>query len=347
MMTGCIAGLQNWRGPIGASVAALVFMTMCTTLALSKKRTAKIVGSNACAECHKDEATVWKGTHHFSTFREMPRSKAAREIASKMKVRRIKSDSLCVNCHFTQQTVKNRTKVTSGISCESCHGAGRDWQKIHSEFSGKGNKEAESKAEAAARWKTAERSGMIRPAALYKLAKNCFGCHVVPQEDLVNVGGHVAGSPFELVAWSQGEVRHNVWHSKGKQNAFASQKRKRMMYVIGVAVELETALRAIAVATKKKSYAILMAHRADRARKKVAALAAALPKVKELRDMLSLSHSAGLKLNNKAKLNEAAEGVARAALQVLAKHDGATFGKVDKLLPARAKYRGEPAKLQR
>ncbi|MFT7577539.1 MAG: hypothetical protein ACI9XZ_003940 [Alphaproteobacteria bacterium] len=330
--------------------SALVSVALAATFATSalseepKKRPVKTVGANACAECHKDESTVWKGTHHFSTFREMPRSKEAREIAAKLKIRRIKADSLCLGCHFTQQTVKGRTKVTAGISCESCHGAGEKWQKVHSEFSGKGNKESESKSEEEARWKKAEKLGMIRPASLYKLAKNCYGCHVVPNEKLVNVGGHAAGSPFELVSWSQGEVRHNVWHSKGKANTTANQKRKRMMYLIGMTVELETALRAIGVATKKQSYAIRMAHRADKARKKMAALAAALPKVPEVANIVSLSHSAGLKLNNKAKLSEAADQIAKLALQLLAKHDGADLGAVDKFLPVASKYKGKPAK---
>ena len=38
----------------------------------------------------------------------------------------------------------------------------------------------------------------------------------VPEERLVNVGGHTAGSAFELVSWSQGEVRHNLQKSAGK-----------------------------------------------------------------------------------------------------------------------------------
>lgn len=333
-------------GIVSAALAAML-TPFCATLVFSERsdeRVRKIVGANACAECHKDEATVWKGTHHFSTFREMPRSKEAREIASKLKIRRIKADSLCLGCHFTQEAVKGRIKATSGISCESCHGAGADWQKVHSEFSGKGNKESESKPEAATRWKNAEGHGMIRPVSLYKLAKNCYGCHVVPNERLVNVGEHAAGSPFELVSWSQGEVRHNVWYSKGQSNAKSSQKRKRMMYVIGIAVEVETALRAIGVATKKKAYAIRMAHRADLARKKMAAIATALPKVPEFTTIVSLSHSAGLKLNNKAKLYKAADQIASVVQQFLSKYDGSTFGGIDKLLPPSSDYRGKPAK---
>ena len=310
----------------------------------AKRKLEKIVGANACAECHKDEAAVWKGTHHFTTFRQMPRSKEARAIAAKLKIKRIKSDALCTGCHFTQTKVKKRIKVTSGISCESCHGAGKDWEKLHSEFSGKGSKEAESKAEAAARWKGSEARGMIRPAALYKIAKNCYGCHVVPREKLVNVGGHPAGSPFELVSWSQGEVRHNVWYTKGKSNAKATSNRRRMMYIVGLAVELETALRAIAVATKKKDYAIRMAHRANDARNKVAAVASALSKYPEFGNLVRLSHTAGLKLNNKKALTAAADKIATEALRIVAKHDGSNFGAVDKLMPPPSAYKGEPAK---
>ncbi len=192
----------------------------------------KIVGPNACAECHKQEAEAWKGTHHFKTFREMPRRKEATEIAERMGVQRIRSDSLCLGCHYTVEQKDDKKQPVAGISCESCHSGGEDWIKVHSGFSGKTEK-TESKAEAEARWKLAESKGMIRPSSLYRLAKNCYSCHVVPQEELVNKGGHAAGSAFELVSWSLGEVRHNTWHSKGKENVPASAARKRMLYLVG------------------------------------------------------------------------------------------------------------------
>ena len=269
---------------------------------------AKIVGPNACAECHKQEVEAWKGTHHFKTFREMPRNTDAKEIAEKMGVRRIKSESLCLNCHFTVQQKNNKEEPVAGISCESCHGAGKDWIKVHSGFSGK-KEQTETKAEEEARWKLADSKGMIRPRSLYQLAKNCYGCHVVPQEDLVNKGGHRAGSDFELVSWSQGEVLHNTWYSKGKDNVPASAARKRMLYLVGLGVELETALRAVGKATVRKPYAFEMAARADRARKQLAAAAKAAPNVPEIAKMVEFAYSAGLKLNNERFLTAAADGV--------------------------------------
>ena len=299
----------------------------------------KIVGPNACAECHKQEAEAWKGTHHFKTFREMPRRKEANDIAEKMGVQRIRSESLCLTCHYTVQDKENKKQPIAGISCESCHSAGEDWIKVHSQYSGKTEK-TESKAEAEARLKLADAKGMIRPSSLYRLAKNCFGCHVVPQEDLVNKGGHSAGSAFELLTWSQGEVRHNTWHSKGKQNVPANAARKRMLYLVGLGVELETGLRAVSRATARRVYAFEMAKRVDRARKQLAAVAKALPNVPEIAKMVEFAYSAGLKLNNERFLTTAADGVAKSLASILEKYDGSTMGGLDSLIPGPDKFKG-------
>jgi hypothetical protein len=304
---------------------------------------AKTVGANACAECHKEEAEAWKGTHHFKTFREMPRNTKANEIAEKMGVRRIKSESLCASCHFTVQQKNNRDETVSGISCESCHGDGQDWIKVHSGFSGK-TVLFESKAEEKARWKLSDSKGMIRPRSFYQLAKNCYGCHVVPQEDLVNKGGHRAGSAFELVSWSQGEVLHNTWYSKGRINQPASAARMRMLYLVGLGVEFETAIRGIARAKVRWLYAFEMAKRADRARKQLAAAAKAAPGVPEIAEMVKLSYSAGLKLNNERRLTAAADEVSKQLVSITEKYDGTTMAGLDSLIPGPDKYKGTARK---
>lgn len=301
------------------------------------------VGANACAECHTKETAIWKNTRHHQTFSDMPRSKEARRIAGKLGIKRIKAAPLCLGCHFTSQKKRSRTRVTAGISCESCHGVAQNWIKLHSEFSGKPNKKAETAAEAAQRWKQSVAHGMIRKDDMYGVAKNCYGCHVVPNEKLVNVGGHPAGSPFELVSWSQGQVRHNVWYNNGKQNALAGTKRRRLMYLVGLTVELETALRAIAVATKFEDYAIRMAHRADKARKAMLAAAKRLPDIPELGSIVEHAHAAGLKLNNKKALMAAADKVAATGKVLAARHDGGKLAAIDPLIPGKSKYVGEPS----
>ena len=324
-------------------LSALLVIVSMAAGGTSASDPTKIVGPNACAECHKQEAEAWKHSHHFKTFREMPRRKEANEIAERMGVQRIRSDGLCLGCHYTVEQKDDKKQPVAGISCESCHSAGGDWIKIHSGFSGKTEK-TESKAEAEARWKLAESKGMIRPSSLYSLAKNCYSCHVVPQEDLVNKGGHAAGSAFELVSWSLGEVRHNTWHSKGKENVPASAARKRMLYLIGLGVELETALRAVGKATVRRTYAFEMAKRADKARKQLAAAAKAAPNVPEIAAMVEFGHAAGLKLNNDRFLTAAADGVSKLLATISAKYDGSTMAGLDSLIPGPETFKGTARK---
>ncbi len=300
----------------------------------------EIVGPNNCAECHIKETAAWKTTHHFSTFRALPKSDEAKEIASKMGVKRLKADSLCLSCHFTNQTVSGSPKAISGISCESCHSEGKEWYKVHSEFSGK-KEGQESAAEIAARWEKSEAAGMIRPKMTYTLAKNCFTCHLVLDEKLVNTGGHAAGSKFELVSWSQGEVRHNSWYNKGKGNPEANTERKRMLFLVGRIVELEMALIGVGKATVKKDYALKMAKRAGNARKVVATLAKLLPDASELQEIVAVAKAAKLKLNNEAQMNDAAGKISVLGLKFAAGHDGSAFGAIDKYIPGPKKYKGQ------
>lgn len=324
---------MRWLGPI----ATMVLLTAVGLHVARAADPALIQGPNACAECHKTEAVIWQKTHHFTTFRDLPNNKDADAIAQKMGVQRIKSESLCLNCHFTVQAPD---KVIAGISCESCHSGSRDWIKVHSGFSGK-KEGQETKQEIAARWQKSEAAGMIRPTNYYALAKNCLSCHVVPNEKLVNVGGHAAGSAFELVSWSQGEVRHNVWFTKGASNPEATQQRKRMLFVVGRVVELETALIGVGKATEKKDYAVKMATRADNARKAVAALANLLPNVPELKQIAEVGQSAGLRLNNEAELVAAAGKISELGQKLSANYDGSAFAAIDQYIPGTDKYKGQ------
>ncbi len=324
------------------AVAAMMFFIAPTAIAQDVAE--KVVGPKECAECHKDENEIWKATHHYTTFRDLPRNKEARSIAERVGIKRIKSNKLCTSCHFTMQAKDGKSaRAVSGISCESCHSHGKDWYKVHSEYSGK-KKATETPAEAKARWAAAEKAGMIRPANMYELAKNCYSCHVVPREKLVNVGKHPAGSKFDLVSWSQGEIRHNVWYNNGKQNRPGSTNRLRIMHVVGTAVELETALRSVGEATERKEYAVYMARRAAAARANAAAIAKALGNVPEMAEIAKIGASAGLKLNNRGPLTEAADKIAALTKKLAAKYDGSTFSGVDGLLPAADKYKGKPAR---
>ena len=299
----------------------------------------KVEGPDACGECHKASVNAWKPTHHSKSFKTLPRTKEAKKISKKMGLRRIKAGSDCLTCHFTSAMVKNKPKPVAGISCESCHGAGKDWIKEHSNLGGKGvTRETEAPAHRKARYEKSVAAGMIRPSDLYKLANNCFECHTVPNEKLVNVGGHTAGSKFDLVSWSQGELRHNVWYTKS--NGEASASRKRMLYIIGKALDLEHALRGVANATKKATYAVSMARRAAAARKTLSKIAGKL-QIAEITDMVAAGKAAALKLNNAAQLTAAADKVGAAARKFANSHDGSKLAVIDVLVPGPGTYEGK------
>ena len=117
--------------------------------------------------------------------------------------------------------------MVAGVSCESCHGGAADWLAIHADYGGDGvTKATESAEHRAQRVEDSIAHGMNNPHNIYLIARQCYDCHTVPNEKLVNVGGHLAGSQdFELVAWSQGMVRHNFLRTGGTTNGDAQPGR--------------------------------------------------------------------------------------------------------------------------
>ena len=296
-----------------------------------------IVGPGECAECHKKTAQIWKLTLHHGIIKTTHRSKEGKAIAKRMGIKRIKDpEGLCAACHYTVQLKrKKRAKVVAGVSCESCHGASRSWIKAHSEYSGK-KKETESAEEMRARWVRSEAAGMIRPRNLYDMAKNCYSCHGTAHEELVNVSGHPTGDQFELLSWTMGEVRHNVWYTP--QNNEALPPRKRMLYLAGAALSLETALKALSEARKSDSrYAREMRARAVAAKSKLNEAAGLLTSVPALQAMIAAARPKATAID---ELKASGEAVAKQARRLLGR-EGNSIEALDTLLPRPEDYVGK------
>ncbi|NNF04003.1 MAG: hypothetical protein HKN17_06015, partial [Rhodothermales bacterium] len=224
----------------------------------------KIVGAETCGECHAQEYQVWAETIHSTQFNTMHRSEQAQGILDRMDFRLAKRESLCLRCHYTAEVDGDRAQALQGVSCESCHGAGRDWIDVHNDYGG-ATHDTETEENRRQRIERSVAAGMLRPSGdLYSVAANCFECHTVPAERLINEGGHPSGSDFELVAWSD-SIRHNFlpaqW-SDDQTNHAPTTERKRMMYIVGRILEYEYAIRGIAEATGRSSYAKAMERRA-------------------------------------------------------------------------------------
>lgn len=299
----------------------------------------KVLGYEACAKCHQNEVNVWKQTPHHSTFREMHRNPHAKEISGKMGLRSIKRGGVCIDCHYTQQDQGGKAKAISGISCESCHGAAKDWITIHNDYGGPTTtKEQESAAHKIERRKRAMAAGMQNPMNIYLIARSCFDCHTVPNEKLVNVGGHKAGSAdFDLVSWSQGTLRHNFVRGNGT-NTPSSTDRVRLMYVVGLMTDLEYSLRAAAKATELETFGFTVAARAHRLRVKLARLQDSIQN-QYLQPAVDAALNVKLKTENQEKILEAATQVGAAAYAFAENVDGSQLGAVDAMLPSPNQYK--------
>lgn len=300
----------------------------------------KVMTFESCANCHGSEIRVWRQTPHYKTFEELSRNPKAREICSKMGLSSVKRSNVCIDCHFTMKEIDGRNKAVSGISCESCHGASRDWLELHNDYGGPtATKETETESHRQKRLKQSAKLGMNNTRDLYSIAINCYSCHMVPNEDLVNIGGHVAGTKeFELVRYSQGQIRHNFLRSNGTNNEQASVERLRMMYVVGLIADLEFSTRATAIATENGTYGINVAQRAASSAVKLFELQKTF-KNQYVQRAIDAFAKAELNTNNYDQLNSIADEIQGAGREFAVEHDGSKMAFVDELLPSPSQYK--------
>ena len=301
---------------------------------------AQVLGAVSCAKCHEHEVAQWKDTPHFSTFETLHRNPEAKEIARRLGLVSVKRNATCVHCHYTQQQLGERVRVVAGVSCESCHGAAKDWVALHNDYGGTQlTKATETDAHRQQRIEASIAAGMNNPSNLYLLARQCLACHTTPNEELVNVGGHQAGSPdFELVSWSQGMVRHNFLRTDGKANAHSTPEQLRVMYVVGIMADLEASLRATAEASRKAPYGVAAAQRAVGLKHRLHDISKTITNV-HVQQAVDAALAVELKLNRRDALTAAADTVGKAAFDFATKADGNELAAIDPLLPKTADYK--------
>ena len=192
-----------------------------------------------CAQCHENAVNSWLESTHKKTFDELHLRDEAQKVLERLgQTGSIRRNDECVQCHYTQVASEagGRTKTVMGVSCQRCHGGAKDWMDLH--------QDVEAIPDRKERMAKSESLGMRQTDDIYTLAMNCFQCHTVPKEDLVNKGEHPAGSDFELVAWSHGEVRHNFMNddptSRKEEggNRDSSKETKQIFYVVGKSLDL-------------------------------------------------------------------------------------------------------------
>jgi hypothetical protein len=326
-------------GPARAGCLAAVLAPALPAAPLAVE---KVVGPETCVECHVDQLQVWKQTKHHKTFRQLPPRPETAAMLVKLGLEKVKGEKQCQDCHFTGQLIDEQYQTVSGISCESCHGAAADWAKTHGDYGHGVTVDKEPPAHRAERQARADAAGMLGPRRLHAIANTCYECHILTDEKIVNLGGHPAGSPgFNLVAWSQGEVRHSVPREGDKINPEAPLPRRRLMFVLGAILETEHCVRAVAAATERADFALTQARRGDTARQLLEKIHALAP-LPELGEIVAAAKAARLRLNNRAELLAAADRLARLGRTFGERVTGDQLAALDPLLPAPDQYKGTP-----
>ncbi len=326
------------------SVAALAAMLvgLIPAAAAVPPTAEKVTGPESCAECHIQEIEAWKLSRHFKTFNDLHRHPETTAMLERLGLPRMKTERQCMDCHYQSRMVDNEIQAATGIACESCHGAAKDWVQSHADY-GKGITKATEPAEhRRLRLTQAIGAGMIVPGNLYELGAKCYSCHIGLDEKLTNVGGHTPASEgFNLLTWSQGEVRHTILHTDNKENPEATPAHRRHLYVLGVVLETEYCFRAVARATEKAKFGVTLARRADAARKQLEKIQTMAP-TPELAAIIAVTSATSLRLNNAAELDAAAGKLAGLGRAFAAKVTGEQLAGIDALLPDASQYRGKP-----
>lgn len=315
---------------------------------------AKVMGAQACMECHKPVVEAWQATKHATEFDKLRESPNAQNYAKAMGITVAGiGKSVCASCHGMKAEA-TAVKTTTGVSCESCHGAAggeAGWLNPHGSYGAKGTtRDQETPDHREMRFALVDKAGMVRPESIYQLARNCYECHLmVGHEDVVNKGGHHAGSAeFELVSWMHGEIDHNLFidpktNAKGPSLALSRtkktpQERDRVVYVAGKLAAFEISLRNVAASTKEDSFMHAMASHARAYRDD-------LSDIKDSADIPGLAkvvqeftkYRRKLTPANKDELIKYADAVAQAAMEFVKSNDGSKLDGLDSLVPTNVK----------
>jgi Cytochrome c554 and c-prime len=228
-----------------------------------KNRPEHVMGVSAadCKKCHPSEVASWMKTVHYQSaelrlYKDIENTEKYRK-ALKLDPDALLNNSVCADCHGIKATRDGVTKVIAGVSCESCHsaaGGDQGWLNRHQSYHESKNmtRSEESSKHRKDRQDFCDEAGMIRSDNIYGMAKKCFNCHLIGNEKLI-AAGHKSASAFDYVSWSTGEVRHNFLVDKNvnldapslwvERTSGTAENRKRLKFVIGTLVQLETALR--------------------------------------------------------------------------------------------------------
>ena len=119
--------------------AAGLILALAAGAAFAADRDASLyVGVKSCKMCHKkveegEQFRIWSEGPHAKAFEKLA-SPEAKEVAAKLGIDDPQKSGKCLACHstaynFTETVQAAELPVEEGVSCESCHGPGKNYKK--------------------------------------------------------------------------------------------------------------------------------------------------------------------------------------------------------------------------
>ncbi len=98
----------------------------------------KYVGVKVCSMCHKSEAAgkqfvIWESSKHAQAYQTLTTAEADQIAKEKGFTTKAAETEACLKCHATGYNVDaslltDKFKVSDGVQCETCHGAGSEYK---------------------------------------------------------------------------------------------------------------------------------------------------------------------------------------------------------------------------
>jgi hypothetical protein len=192
---------------------ALVAIALAAAAPEAGAQARDYVGPGKCTDCHdhKDEKE-WsekrdgdgRGKQHINALNQLADKRAATYASAIGLADVYDTKGTCVKCHATVV----RGSADFGVSCETCHGPGKDYLKPHQE---KGAYERSVALGMKDLWK--------KPQAW---VRECTTCHILgenPGDARLIDAGHSSGDDFNLATKFTAVAQH--WMSKYSENQIA------------------------------------------------------------------------------------------------------------------------------